>query len=125
MRESIAGRIQRFFFRPQLVTIQIRTPQAVRSYRFIPSMSRQGFLIHPNLQRTSDFLRIYGNKDPEPTQSFRLQLKGNRIPDYTSKVEMSLYGMEELTSIHLSDELSQQFSDALDTGKTFLNTSTN
>jgi hypothetical protein len=120
IQESIYGRIRRFFFRPRVVRIQIRTgSDRTRSFRFIPSMGRQGFLIGPYVQRTSDVVRLYSSADRQRIVGFRLQLDGNGTAGYGETVGMNLYEINDLTAVKISDDQTRQLIRSLDRGKTF------
>lgn len=120
IQESIYGRIRRFFFRPRVVRIQIRTDSdRTRSFRFIPSMGRQGFLISPYLQRTSDVVRLYSSADRQRIVGFRLQLDGDGTAGYGETVGMNLYGINDLTPVKISDDQTRQMIRSLDRDKTF------
>ena len=61
IRYSLWGRIRSFFYKPPPVFINIRTAEMPpTTYRLIPAMAEDGFLINPLVANQGDILKLYG-----------------------------------------------------------------
>ena len=68
------GRILDFFLRPPFVKLVVSFPSGEKAYRLIPGMARDGFLISPLIENSSDFLSLaLGKPNSETPLELRVE----------------------------------------------------
>jgi hypothetical protein len=85
------GKFWKFLHRAPLLFLRVRTTDnAVYTYRFIPAMARDGFLLSPLLLNTLDVARLYGNVPLPRVISCCLLADAEGLGCYKSKVTMTV-----------------------------------
>ena len=90
IKPTIAGRIMRFFFRPQVLYLHTSMPGRTKDFRFVPGMASRGFILNPLLQNNSDVVRMY-QKAGERIENLYFTKSDSFWEEYANSITVQLY----------------------------------
>jgi hypothetical protein len=91
VRSSSQGKLLALLYKPSPLLIRMRTATGRElSYRLIPGMVRNGFLINPLLVDNTDVLRLYGAPPRDKVVFVNIVADAETQRDYLPQIEMTL-----------------------------------
>jgi hypothetical protein len=107
VRYSLWGKIQSFFYKPPSVFINIKTAGTSPStFRLIPAMAEDDFLIYPLIVNQADILRLYGLGGSIRVESFSISCSQQQQTAYEPDIHITLKARPDLVPAKLpADEI--------------------
>jgi hypothetical protein len=91
LKPTFWGRLRSFLFKPPQIYMQVTTTDAkTASYRFIPSMAEEEFLLDPLVRDGKDLLRLYADAVSARITSFRITVSETGPASYENEMQIRI-----------------------------------
>jgi hypothetical protein len=105
IRYSLWGKIRSFFYKPPPVFIHLKTTSSDSvTYRLIPAMTEDSFLINPFVASPVDLLKLFGLPGAARVESFRITSPERGPKSYEPEIGVVLRSRPDLVPAKLPAE---------------------
>jgi hypothetical protein len=102
---SLWGKIRSFFYKPPPILIQLKTTNSESvTFRLIPAMTEDGFLINPFVASPVDLLKLFGLPGAARVESFRIMSAETGPKSYEPEIGVVLKTRPDLVPAKLPEE---------------------
>jgi hypothetical protein len=105
IRYSLWGKVRSFFYKPPPVFIHLKTTSSESvTYRLIPAMTEDSFLINPFVGNPVDLLKLFGLPGAARVESFRITSAETGPKSYEPEIGIVLRTRPDLVPAKLPEE---------------------
>ncbi len=97
IRYSLWGRARKFLYKSPPLYIQFAISDGrTETYRLIPAMAREGFLLNPLLERNADVQRLYRRQPGKRVTAFRLLCPEGGQQSYHDEIRITVRNLSDV-----------------------------